>query len=33
MKNLEEWSKLKVELNSIEKQIHFHEREIWYLSI
>jgi mRNA interferase MazF len=24
---------LKVELNSIEKQIHFHEREIWYLSI
>ena len=32
-KTFENWNKLKINLNETEKNINFHEREIWYISM
>lgn len=33
MKDLNKWNNLKIELDKSRKSIHFHRREIWYMSI
>jgi hypothetical protein len=30
---LENWNKLKIQLNNLNRDINFHEKEIWYMSV
>jgi len=33
MNELENWNKLKIQLNNSNRNINFHEKEIWYMSV
>ena len=33
MNKFEKWNKLKIKLNNLNRNINFHEKEIWYISL